>query len=558
MGQSQSGPPGLKGDIGMQGPIGPKGEPGNIGPKGDRGLIGPIGPEGPIGPIGPIGLIGPRGLVGAPGIAGPQGFQGPVGPIGPLGPIGPVGAPGIAGTQGLQGPIGPIGPLGPIGPVGAPGIAGTQGLQGPIGPIGPPGIAGDKGDQGIQGIQGEKGDQGIQGIQGIQGEKGIQGIQGIQGDKGDKGDKGGKGDRGDRGNKGIQGEKGDQGIQGIQGNKGDKGDINLSNVPNLAKELVASNEFSKVVAPFLATDNKFDDDVAKNLIRDTNFSRNIINSLAGEFRPKSLWCVDGQMCNTPTNSPGTFITGDLVIGSNSLAFGQTKQRALLKDGNTLVINRGPDFTNGTRIDGNVALNGQLRIGNWTIFETAGNLAFGTTAAGNISTKFTVQPDNQGVINVGQYNLPGDWSLQSINNNSDLALIKKQTTNNVTSEKWKFQFNGGGNSDVTFPGFFLAGDIKSNRNVNVNNVVLSNDSNWLKSSGGIKTDGDMHAREMAVKGLIMRRNGDNFEVLNKDTVPILKVNNGGELEAFNLLASNDMRATNVYKGGTQLSQGLTKW
>ncbi|HYK40885.1 MAG TPA: hypothetical protein VE007_00760, partial [Thermoanaerobaculia bacterium] len=69
--------PGLKGDIGAQGP---KGEIGAQGPKGDTG------PRGESGPIGPRGLDGSRG---EPGVAGPQGPPGPQGLPGPQGPAGP-------------------------------------------------------------------------------------------------------------------------------------------------------------------------------------------------------------------------------------------------------------------------------------------------------------------------------------------------------------------------------------------------------------------------------------------------------------------------------------
>lgn len=67
----------------------------------DESNIGPAGPAGPIGlmgPAGPIGLTGPAGPIGLTGPAGPIGLTGPAGPIGLTGATGPTGPAGSGGT----------------------------------------------------------------------------------------------------------------------------------------------------------------------------------------------------------------------------------------------------------------------------------------------------------------------------------------------------------------------------------------------------------------------------------------------------------------------------
>ncbi len=77
--------PSVKGEVGPQGPQGPKGEAGPQGPQGPKGEVGPQGPQGPKGEVGPQGSQGPKGE------AGPQGSQGPKGEVGPQGSQGPKG-----------------------------------------------------------------------------------------------------------------------------------------------------------------------------------------------------------------------------------------------------------------------------------------------------------------------------------------------------------------------------------------------------------------------------------------------------------------------------------
>ena len=274
-----------------------KGPQGNKGDKGDTGLTGLPGPQGPQGIPGLKGNIGPQGIPGLKGDIGPQGPQGIPGLKGDIGPQGPQGIPG------LKGDIGPIGPQG------------IPGLKGDIGPIGP------------------------------------QGIPGLKGDKGDIGPRG---------------------PQGIPGLKGDKGDTNVTNVSQLATSLVASNTFFSNLAPALGTNTSFINALGTNtsfintIATDTRFKGPRGNDaptmaqIQESLRPRSMWCADGQMCQTPNTSPGTFITGDLVIGANNLSFGTLPgQRALSKDQNTLRINPSNAFGTGTQIDGTVTIGNNI-------------------------------------------------------------------------------------------------------------------------------------------------------------------------------------------------------
>lgn len=105
-----------RGQIGLQGPIGPIGLTGPQGFKGDTGVTGPAGPPGPIGPQGLKGDTGATGSVGPPGPTGPQGLKGDSGDTGATGSAGP---PGPVGPQGPKGDTGAIGPEGPQGPAGS-------------------------------------------------------------------------------------------------------------------------------------------------------------------------------------------------------------------------------------------------------------------------------------------------------------------------------------------------------------------------------------------------------------------------------------------------------
>ncbi|POI35528.1 hypothetical protein CIB84_000720 [Bambusicola thoracicus] len=130
------GPPGIKGDRGIQGPIGQKGE---MGQKGDPGTRGPMGPPGNQGVPGQPGYKGNAGEPGRPGQKGEPGVTGNVGPKGEKGD---------RGVPGVPGPIGQKGSKGDYGTKGLKGEPGVKGAKGDKGYPGPPGTKGSKGDQG--------------------------------------------------------------------------------------------------------------------------------------------------------------------------------------------------------------------------------------------------------------------------------------------------------------------------------------------------------------------------------------------------------------------------
>jgi len=139
----------------------------------------------------------------------------------------------------------------------------------------------------------------------------------------------------------------------FKGPKGKDADININtnNLPLLTQNLVSSNTFLANLAPYIANNNQLGQNIATNLTsnvvprtlitnsltQDENYRKTLVEAMAADTRfrgpqgtpgsaldanslrlavePRSLWCADGQMCKTPTNSPGTIINGSLNIGN---------------------------------------------------------------------------------------------------------------------------------------------------------------------------------------------------------------------------------------------------
>ena len=154
---------------------------------------------------GPPGGKGERGLQGSPGGKGERGLQG---------------SPGEKGERGLQGSPGEKGERGLQG---SPGGKGERGLQGSPGEKGERGLQGSPGEKGERGLQGSPGGKGERGLQGSPGEKGERGLTGLKGEKGERGPTGLKGEKGERGLTGLKGEKGERGPTGLKGEKGERG-----------------------------------------------------------------------------------------------------------------------------------------------------------------------------------------------------------------------------------------------------------------------------------------------------------------------------------------------
>ncbi|PTP97832.1 hypothetical protein CWO34_13205, partial [Vibrio splendidus] len=100
---------------------------------GPQGLLGATGAQGPKGDIGPQGLQGTTGSQGEAGTQGPKGDKGSQGEAGTQGPKGDKGSQGEAGTQGPKGDKGSQGEAGAQGPKGDTGSQGEAGAQGPKG-----------------------------------------------------------------------------------------------------------------------------------------------------------------------------------------------------------------------------------------------------------------------------------------------------------------------------------------------------------------------------------------------------------------------------------------
>jgi len=197
---------GAKGDVGEKGPKGFPSKSVRIGLKGIKGRTGDPGPSGQVGVKGEEGepIRGQLGVEGPVGIKGETGVQGPVGPKGTRGYAGLPGLrgldgedgnPGSVGPKGLKGEMGEVffdstnnkGQRGDFGPPGLPGVEGDPGPRGPQGPPGNPGTVGEKGERGSNGMPGLPGNRGIVGETGSPGFAGFPGPEGVAGDQGPPG-----------------------------------------------------------------------------------------------------------------------------------------------------------------------------------------------------------------------------------------------------------------------------------------------------------------------------------------------------------------------------------
>ena len=413
------GPTGPQGETGPEGPPGPTGAASTVpgptgpqGPQGSDGMTGPAGADSTVpGPPGPQGAQGPRGVKGDTGatgaastVPGPQGPQGAIGPAGEQGPQGPEGAIGPTGPTGAASTVpGPTGPQGDPGPPGAQGSQGPQGIQGvkgdtgaastvpgPPGVQGPAGIQGPEGDPGTPGAQGPKGDTGATGATGAPGTAGAQGIQGPQGVKGDTGAQGPTGPAG-----ADSTVPGPQGPQGVQGNPGPQGPAG----PGITKAPVDTTAYGRKDASWARVVKLAGDTMSGPLVLpadptvplqastkqyvDGKFPVSVANGGTGSTVEKYLPLVGGTLTGDlliVKPSGDSTITFSSLANTNRGEFYQTNGlhrwfagvSAAAESGS----NVGSDFTilryndagsyvgNAlaiNRANGNVAINGQLRV-----------------------------------------------------------------------------------------------------------------------------------------------------------------------------------------------------
>ncbi|XP_066441376.1 collagen alpha-6(VI) chain-like [Eleutherodactylus coqui] len=227
--QSETGEPGLDGLNGEEGRSGYPGVKGERGEKGEQGKSGIRGAKGHKGYEGHNGATGDPGKQST--IQGPPGRKGDLGMEGDPGLEGKPGEPGAAGNNGLPGRRSNYGPPGIKGDPGAPGNAGERGFMGPQGQPGIPGIKGDRGINGLDGLPGAFGTPGSVGDRGNPGKRGKKGEPGDSGEKGNSGDLGKRGPMGQSGKnapgvpgrKGVKGPQGRQGVTGLKGEHGEPG-----------------------------------------------------------------------------------------------------------------------------------------------------------------------------------------------------------------------------------------------------------------------------------------------------------------------------------------------
>ncbi|NDD53056.1 hypothetical protein EBZ39_04115 [bacterium] len=135
--------------------------------------------------------------------------------------------------------------------------------------------------------------------------------------------------------------------------------------------------------------------------------------------------------------------------------------------------------------------GTLKLGNWSLRVVNGDLAI-VNSSGNTVTSFSHN---------GTVNMSNNWRVRP---NSDWLNFEKLVTSGNT---WDWTMA------IKEDGYFEAKDIKSNKNININGIILSNNSNVLSLGNSIKTGGDILAT--------------------------------GNVSAANILASNDIKSKYAY-------------
>ena len=351
----------------------------------------------------------------------------------------------------------------------------------------------------------------------------------------------------------------------------------------VANALLTNDNFSKKLIDSMAIDTRF------RGVQGPPGSAFDEISIQSALQPKSMWCADGQMCRIPTSAPGTYLTGDTVIqrskylylggatnsssggllvdnkhgivvkdtnpkdgpfiygvtGGNLGTFDQVnstspsatltwdannvnvksdlfvggnliqsasdfklgyknvdrgdsgESRALVKDkDNTLKINYEGDFAGGTTVDGqhlNIP-SGTLKLKDWTISQDAfGNLVFNTAKEG------------------AGIQLPGGWTAKT---GADYILQKHNTKDNTVKkadngQEIHLRINGVGDADAAFGSTLSVG----------NDFVAKNTINAgtkLRSGGG----------EVNINGILLKRDGDDFNIYNKDGSHTFNLRNDG--------------------------------
>lgn len=380
---------------------------------------------------------------------------------------------------------------GQSGQQGLQGLQGEKGFPGPQGNIGPIGPKGDKGIQGLIGPIGPigpKGDQGVQGIQGLFGPIGP------------------KGDKGDQGLIGPIGPKGDTGIQGIQGLIGPIGPIGPKGPPGPSGSIVNPE------------------------------------SLRQSLQPRSLWCADGQMCQTPQNSPGTFIAGDAAIQNNKGLYFST-------------------ITNGQITDKSNGIS--LKNGNPFIYgSTAGNIGVFSQINSNVPSTISWN-QNEADIN-GNLNVNGvDITLGKTANNRGATGMSRALAKHPNPKV--IDNNTVGTLIINYEGDYKGGTevhgplLKVHNTLQIGDWSLSQTPNGhlAISKGGRKYyfGGENQDRLWLGEKWNIVSEGDNKLAIDQNGHKAYFDNGGGlhayYMEAENIKARNDVNAPNIYRNGNRL-------
>ena len=360
----------------------------------------------------------------------------------------------------------------------------------------------------------------------------------------------GQGQSGPQGPTGPTGSRGDIGPQGPQGAPGK----DASGDPNqVATLLSADASFHSKLAPLVAKDNAIGITVAEKvaseqvprqlvtnaLLTNKSFSDKLIDSMAIDTRfrgvqgppgsafdeisiqsalqPKSMWCADGQMCRIPTSAPGTYLTGDTVIQRSKYLYlgGAT----LSSSGGLLVDNK----------HGIVVKDTNPKDGPFIYGVTGGNLGtFDQVNSTSPSATLTWDADN---VNVKSDLFVGGNVIQTAH---DLKLGYKNFQRGDSGESRAIVKDNDNTLKINYQGDFVGGTTVEGQHLNIPSGTLklkdwtiSQDAfgnlvfNTTKQGAGIQLPGGVN-----INGILLKRDGDDFNIYNKDGLNTFNLRNDG--------------------------------
>ena len=175
------------------------------------------------------------------------------------------------------------------------------------------------------------------------------------------------------------------------------------------------------------------------------------NSLRLAVEPRSLWCADGQMCKTPTNSPGTIINGSLNIGNWTISENANGNLQFSKkgfaNGNVIFDTTFQPEIGMTISSGNLLAKNDLKSGYAYINHNI-------NAGGYLEANGYIQSKTESIWAARDIYLGGttDTTAWKMQGGTDFRLSKTKSDGKLS----QFRLNGGGNDNA-----YLSGNLTQN-------------------------------------------------------------------------------------------------